>query len=460
MRRALIAAVCLFSVAILASPATSIPPATFNDNSARVLFGHTFKEEVWTAPDVRFQAGNATASFAVSYAQYKTVKAFLVAFNNLTIDGKVGTVPYQLFGMRYYTPEGNEVLIGAVLAFLMAFNDTYDGTGPGSNGLPDPGNEEVFYVIPFGVGEALPGEPYAPVAEPMTAQKLGAGHFRFGQTYRNMYAKVIDANNLIGFLLSAAFPIYIAKFSELSIVYDIRVDEAAGTVVAETFYTIGQVSKLWLWGQPVDPKHLNTQWGLCAVHYVVAFTSTYVVTGANPAVNLETNISKRMDEDIAIRVGDGRERAFEIGHRGTYDLVDETTSTKIAEERDAVAITLHTLGTDYLLVVWQASFALDQFTTLAWAVSEHLQGRFKSPLQLWQNARGNFTAGAVWYGTSFPNWTGYRIEHDPTYTAYADVDYVETQGDEPERSPAFGAIVATVAIMVPALLFTSRRRRT
>lgn len=50
--------------------------------------------------------------------------------------------------------------------------------------------------------------------------------------------------------------------------------------------------------------------------------------------------------------------------------------------------------------------------------------------------------------------------HDPTYTAYADVDYVETQGDEPERSPAFGAIVATVAIMVPALLFTSRRRRT
>jgi len=459
MRRALIAVLCLLSVAVLVSPASSIPPQTFNDNSARVLFGHTFKEEVWTAKDVRFQAGNATASLAVSYAQHKTVKAFLVAFNNMTVGGKVGTVPYQLFGLRYYTPEGNEVLIGAVLAFLMAFNDTYNGTGAGANGLPDPGNEQVYYVVPFGVGDALPGEPYAPVAEPMTAQKLGAGHFRFGQAYRNMYAKVIGANNPLEFLLSAALPIYIAKFSELSIVYDIKVDEAAGTVVAETFYTIGQVSKLWLWGQEVDPKHLNPQWGLCVAHYVVAFTSTYAVTGANPAVNLQTNISKRLDEDVAIRVGQGRERAFEIGHRGTYDLVDETTSTKVAEDREAVAITLHTVGSDYLMVAWQAEFALDQFTTLAWACSEHLQGKYNGPRQLWNNARGNFTAGAVWYGTSFPNWTGYRIEHDPTYTAYADVDYVETLPDD-ERAPSVGVVAATVALIVPALLYASRRRRT
>jgi len=458
MRRALIAVLCLFSVAVLVSPASSLPPQTFNDNSAKVLFGHTFKEEVWTAPDVRFQAGNASASFAVSYAQHKTVKAFLVAFNNLTVGGKVGTVPYQLFGLRYYTPEGNEVLIGAVLAFLMAFNDTYNGTGPGANGLPDPGNEGVYYVIPFGVGETLPNETYAPVAEPMTAQKLGEGHFRFGQTYRNLYAKVIGATNLLEFLVSAAFPIYIAKFSELKVVYDIKVDEAAGTVVAETFYTIGQVTKLWLWGQSVDPQSLGAQWGLCAVHYVVAFTSTYVVTGANPAVNLQTNITKRLGEDIAIRVGNGRERAFEIGHRGVYDVIDETTSTKLAEDKEAVAITLHTVGTDAALVWWQAVFAIDQFTTLAWACSEHLQGMYNGPRQLWNNARGNFTAGAVWYGTSFPNWTGYRIEHDPTYTAYADVDYVETQPEE-EPSPSVGIVAATVALVVPALLYSTRRRR-
>jgi hypothetical protein len=459
MRRLLVIGLCLFAVGIMVSPATAVPPNTFNDNQAKILFGHTFKEEYWTAPDVVYQAGNARASFAVSFAQYKTVKTFLVAFNNLTVDGKVGTLPYQLFGLRYYTPEGNEVLIGAVLAFLMAFNDTYNGTGPGTNGLPDPGNEGVYYVIPFGVGDALPNETYAPESIPTTVKKLGEGHFQFGQTYRNMYAKVIGANNPLEFLLSAALPIYIARFSELSITYDIKVDTAAGTVVAETFYTIGQVSKLWLWGNEVDPLGFQPQWGLCAAHYVVAFTSTYQVTGANSPVQLQTNITKAMDDDVAIRVGNNNERAFTIGRRGTYDIINETTGAKLAENKDAVGITLHTVGTDAALVWWQALFALDQFTTLSWAVSSHLQGKYNGPRALWNNARGNFTAGAVWYGTSFPNWTGHRIVHDPTYTAYADLDYVETQPEPPRRSPAFGAVVATVAIMVPALLALSRRRR-
>lgn len=92
-------------------------------------------------------------------------------------------------------------------------------------------------------------------------------------------------------------------------------------------------------------------------------------------------------------------------------------------------------------------------------MGRHRLGRSEAGLgQLYQNARGNFTAGAVWYGTSFPNWTGYRIEHDPTYTAYADVDFVETRPEE-EPSPSVGIVAATVALVVPALLYSTRRRR-
>ena len=457
MRKALLAIVCSVTIALLISPATAVPPTSFTDADAQSKFGHTFKEEYWTAKDVRYARGDANLSFAVSYAQYKSIDAFLVAFNNHTKGDKVGTLPFQLFGLHYYTPLGNEVLIGAVLAFLMAFNDTYNGTGPGQNGLPDPGNEDVFYIVPFGVGESLPEEDYAPVVEPMSAKKLGDGHFQFGQTYRNLYAKIIDGNNPLGFILTAAFPIYIAKFTELTVTYDIKVDEAAGTVTAETFYTIGQVTKLWLFGQPVDPSHLDTGWGLCAAHYVVVFTSKYAFTGENPGVNIATNVSKRMGEDLSIRVGGGREKAFTIGHRGTFDLINETSGATVKADQDATAVILHSTGADYLLLAWQALFALDVFATASWAVSESLQDQYSSPKALWDLARFTFTAAPLWYGTSFPKWQGYKVVHDPTYTGFADVDYAPEPAEE--RAPSVGMVAATVAIVVPALLLATRRTK-
>jgi hypothetical protein len=251
----------------------AIPPTSFTDADARELLGHDFTEEYWTAPEIAYEKDGAEFSFSMSYASYKSVDTFLIAFNTYEKEGNVSTLPYQLFGLHYYTPLGVEVFIGAMLAFLMAFNDTYDGTGPGQNGLPDPGNEDYYYVIPFGLGGTLTEEDYIPQVEPITVEKKGEGHFRFGQRYTNLYAKIIGANNPVELIVSTAFPWYIARFSELTIEYDVKIDEAAGKITAETFYTIGEVSKLWLAGQEVDPHSLDENFGLAAVHYVVPFVS-------------------------------------------------------------------------------------------------------------------------------------------------------------------------------------------
>jgi hypothetical protein len=461
LRKFLPAVASIVIVLVLASPAAGLPPVSFTDQNAMDLFDHTFKEEYWTAEDVSISVNDASVSFAVSYAQYKSVDAFLVAFNQHEKAGNVSTLPFQLFGLHYYTPEGNEVLIGAVLAFLMAFNDTHNGAELGHNGIPDPGHDSTYYVIPFGLGGVLSEEDYVPEADPMQAQKLGEGHFRFGQTYRNLYAKVIGSNNPVELILSAAFPIYIAKFSELTIEYEIKVDEASGTVTAETFYTIGEVSKLWLWGQEVDPHSLGEDWGLAAVHYVVVVTSQYAFTGNDPDVNIETGITEIMDEDIDMRVGAGRERAFTIGHRGKYDLIDEATGSKIVEDQDAMALTLQSTGADALLVAWQAGLSMDIFTTAAWAVSDSLQSLYKSPRALYNNAgvngRGAFTAAPLWYASSFPNWNGYRVEHDPTYTCYANVAF-ETEPPE-DKAPGFGAAIVLMALAVPTFVYFGTRRK-
>jgi hypothetical protein len=174
-------------------------------------------------------------------------------------------------------------------------------------------------------------------------------------------------------------------------------------------------------------------------------------------VDIATNITKRMGEDLSIRVGDDREKAFTIGHRGTFDLVNETSGAKVKEDQDATAVILHSTGADYLLLAWQASFALEVFATASWAVSESLQSQYASPKALWDLARYTFTAAPLWYGTSFPGWQGYKVVHDPTYTCFADVSHEPAAVEE--RSPSVGMVAATVALVVPALLIATRRSK-
>jgi hypothetical protein len=339
----------------------------------------------------------------------------------------------------------------------MAFNDTHNGAEEGTNGLPDPGHEPIFYVIPFGVGDTLAEEDYVPDVSPVNIQKLGEGHFRFGQSYKNLYAKIIDANNPVAAILSAAFPLYIAKFSELTVEYDVKIDKDSGEITAETFYTIGAVDKLWLWGIEVDPSELGEDFGLAAVHYVVPFINGIPFADSGASFDATGNVTALMDEDVSMSVNDGKERAFTIGHRGKFDLIDEGTGNKIRENQDAMALSLQATLADALLVAWQAAFSLDVFCTASWAVSESLQDIYVGPKALWQASRFTFfVAPPFWYATSFPGWQGNRIEHDPTYTCYADVDY-EVIGDE--STPGFQALIVMMAIAVPTAVYFSMGRR-
>ena len=127
-----------------------------------------------------------------------------------------------------------------------------------------------------------------------------------------------------------------------------------------------------------------------------------------------------------------------------------------------MALTLQSTGADALLVAWQAGLSMDIFTTAAWAVSDSLQSLYKSPRALYNNAgvngRGAFTAAPLWYASSFPNWNGYRVEHDPTYTCYANVAF-ETVPPEEDKAPGFGAAIVLMALAVPTFVYFGSRRR-
>jgi hypothetical protein len=449
MKGILTVLVSLFVGLMMVSNVSAFPPVTWQDGDEEAIFGHTFDEEYWTNSSIEVQnAAKDNLTFSASFVNYEDVQAFLLCLNMVENKNGTGTVPLQLFGLHYTTPENREVFIAAQLAFLMVFDDTYNGTGPGANGLPDPGHEDVLYVVPFGVGAALGGE-YLPEAHVRAVQKLGEGHYRFGIQYLNLYAFVCE-----NFLLSAILRTgWIAKFSELTVDYEITMDNTTGVVKTETWYTIGQVTELWtvFLGIPIptNPRDIPDTMGICAVHFVTVFTSRY----QGPAMNetgatINTDINAPVDDDIVLKVGDNGERAMQIGTRGTFDLINETSGQVVKNDQPALNAIVGAHAVDLLLVAWQLGFGAGAMSVFAYALSDYVQSKYSGPMDLAQRSlmpanEDGFNAYPMWYAVSFPEWNGYKVVHDPTYTAFTNMHLEDTTG-----ALNIGGLVVLLAIVV------------
>lgn len=431
-----------FAIAIMIlMPVNAVPPANWKrGDEAKILRpSHTFDEEYWTAEVSNTTDKGETITISVSYINTRSVQAFLVALKDIKKGEDVSTLPWQLFGMHYYTKEKQEVFLGAILAFLMAYNDT------NNNGILNQG-EKFYYVIPYGISNLSGETNYSPNVSAINTEKVSENHYRFGMTYKNLYAKIIDGENIISFWLSTAYPLYIAKFSELTIRYDITIDETNGIVKAETYYKLGQISKLWIFGIPAENPILPDTFGISAVHYLAMFTSNYKVVSNETEMDIDTGIEEEIKKNIAIKVGEKKDsRALTIGYRGTFDLINETNNSYVKRDEKAYNIIMKAKLTDLWLIAWQLNFTVDVFCLMAYALSNDIQKKFNSPMDLYERGKYYFTASAFWYAVAFPSWRGYRVEHDPTYIAYVMLDYkIEEQI---EKKGVCGAIVGLIAVL-------------
>ncbi len=406
----------VISIALILIFSSTIPADALDDwkdGDEKKYTGHTFDEEFWVADHSNTTEEGYNLTSSIFYMNSHNVQAFLVAINKIENDTNIGTYPYQLFGLHYYSPKGQEVFIGAVFAFLMGYNNTYNP----EQGVPDPGEEKVFFIIPFGAGSLVDNN-YVPTTERMV-ERIDDTHYIFEISYKNLYAIVTENP-----YLSAVFKTgWIAKFSELTFRYEITLDLENGEVKAETFYDIGQVTELWAFilGIPVqvDVTQIPDTFGIAAVHYVATFTSYSRVVGAGSGNVIDTGISKPLHENLTMELKD-QERVFEIGFRGTYDVFDETQThpALITPDQKAVNILIKARPLDKLLIQKQLLLSADLISIMAYGTSDTIQKNYDSPHDLKQKAIFNFHKQNFWYAVAFPQWGGYRIEHDPTYTAY------------------------------------------
>jgi len=438
----------LWVVALLAMPFVLIPNAsawTAGDEAA--IFGHTFEEEYWTNDSLFVQGANGNGSLTTSFVNVGDFEAFLIAFNEFNhTNGQQMIVPYQLFGMHFITPGNQEVFIGAIFAFLLVHNETY-----GDNQLPDigAGKDDAWYVVPIANASTWPE--YVPSVVPIPATKLGENHYRMGMHYYNLTCRIVDANNPLGFWFSLGFPVLEVVISELTIQYDIEIDES-GEVHAETLYTIGQVKELSLWGTEYIPSDIITDnMEVSAVHFLSIFASEYSLVGKTSGNTIASPTDTTpMDEDVTIEVGN-HERAFDIGFGRSYDLVNETTDSVVSSGLTAINTLLGVRLSDLILILWQAPISAWLFAHMAYGLSTQLQSTYATVGGMVNNVNAAFTNTNWWYGVTFPEWNGLRVEQDPVYVAYTNL-YAE-----PDNSG--GIVVIILAVGIIAVIMVMRRRR-
>ncbi len=444
----------LWVLILLVLPFAAIPISNaWTAGDEAVVFGHTFEEEYWTNSSIRVAGEDGTnSSFTASFVHVGEFSSFLIAFNNANkTDGTKMILPYQLFGMYFKTPGNREVFIGAIFAFLLAHNDTYQP----NYDLPDVGNEAAWYVVPLASDTTWPE--YTPSVVPIPATKISDSHYRFGMHYYNLTCRVVDANTPGGFWASLILPILNVVVSELTIQYDITIDET-GQVHAETLYTIGQVQKLKLWGVEMNPTDvIGDLFEISAVHYLSVFTSQYKVTKTTSGNIIDPPTSTELlDEDISIKVGANDERAFDIGLGRQYSLINESTDpwTTVSDDETALNCLLGARLSDLILVAWQAPFSAWLLAHMAYGLSAQIRTLYTSVGDMAAHAVAGtaFHNSNWWYAVTFPEWNALRVHQDPVYTAYTNLAV------EPDSGGGV-FVLLLLAGGVLAIVFIIRRRR-
>ena len=448
-----------FAVLFVPLTTMALPPETYIPGSEALLFDHTFAEAGgWTKElNVTDTDTGNSVELIMHHVNYEGTGAFqaaLLALGDVYIaaNDTHSTFPYQLFGMHFTTPDGHEIFTGAVFAFMFAFNDTGAGDHH-SNNVRD-ADEDFWFIVPYGYDGG--NRTATPSVSAITMDDTTPGEYRFGVTYENLYARIVDRGSLVGFIATLLIPFFEVQISELTFEYVVKVNSTSGEITAETFYTIGQVQALYALGasMPIQDVHEaleNVTVG--AAHFISAWGSTYYTdTGS-------TTPSPAADWQYANITTDalGRQRAFAVGVRGTYDLLNESDGNAVlSSDNPAYSWIMTPVLTDLFLVAWQFPFSADFLALWSYAVaSPTLQGLYDGPLDLYNHADTAFNNIAFWYAITFPKFGGYRVVHDPVYTAYSNIGQAAPPGIPgfPWEAILIGVVVCLVAV------FLVRRRK-
>lgn len=426
---------------------------------------------------------------AYLYQTYINVSGFQLYYSglvNMTAGDGALTIPVQSFIEHFKTPNGKDVLTSSSFIMLLAFNET------GNTKYQDsPDANDILYAS-FSLGLNL-DDIYGNNTKPALSSKtevipLESSNnnltWTWGMRYTNLTA--IWLRMFVANATYSAFPVAITTYDELTFTYRLDIDPSNNKATVTSNYTIGRMINLvfieWRWVTILTiPVYLPE-----VVHYNA--TGKYSLDGKTQ-LSTETIYQFLDREDIKMSIVlfqnslvlDNIKTQSSYGSQNVTDAEVDVSSGAISTKAGNEEIFKTDFGTKatYQLYNYTADPTETQYTTHnAVTRTAPRQGFAKNPIfalhvallkyvpiivkniapALYQKAKDqmlNMTYADYFYLISYPEYSGFKVKHDPTYTAY-----ISTAG---VASPTnwFGLllIIAIVAVIAVAVILVVRRRR-
>lgn len=421
----------------------------------------------------------------LNYVNISGMQMLYAGLSNITINQTALTIPIQTFMMHYQSKDGlKDVVTGTSFMMLLAFNESDYTIFQES---PDR-NDTLYASFSLGCdlsqyfgGQTPPSLNSKTEIIPLTtADNLT---WIWGMRYTNLTAlwwkTFIDPGNP----KREPKPIAITRYDELTFVYNLTINPETGEATISIDYHIGKMTALWviwwLWFFPVT-VHFNATgcYRLNGVKLsdetiydflqaqgikmsIVQFQSTVVLDHTTHFYSNSVNVT---DSDVFVDnstvstfTGDN-EKIFDadFSSKREYNLFNYT-----ADPTETEFATYNTTTRTCKIAgfarnpVFQVHTSLMRFIPL---VVAHMDP------ELYQQAKDHLldlSYADYFYVIAYPVYGGYRIEHDPTYTAYCSLTQEEQTPppDQPSDFPKEVLIAITGLIVAVAIVYTIIRRR-
>jgi len=477
----------VFTLALLVTPSSAAETLTPNDfklqSFSKTVDFFDFARSYAASHNKTPPPANWHANLYLAYVNVSGFQLFFSGLINITAGEGALTIPVQSFLEHYKTPAGKDVLTSSSFIMLLAFNDTANSLHRDS---PDR-NDNLYASFSLGFNlTSLYGNSTKPALSSKTTitplkpsdDKLT---WEWGMRYTNLTAvwwrMFIDPANP---RYERSFPIAITTYEELNFKYRLTLNPTDHKATVTASYVIGRMTNLWL-----------IHWLLfipIVVHY--NSTGTYRVNGTkisdetiyqylekqhikmsivlfqNSLVLGHTTKSTFNDQNVTdaevdvssgvISTEAGNEKIFDanFGTKKKYNLYNYTADPDegTSAEYDAVARTAPRPG-----------FARNPLFSLHVALLKYVPlivAHIDPPL--YQKAKDhmlNMTYADYFYLISYPKYSGFKVEHDPTYTAYIAATSPSTELPNLIRLMVIGGIITIVVIgAIIGTVFALRKR--
>ena len=422
------------------------------------------------------------ANMYMAYVNTSGLKLLYAGLEDITTDESAYLrIPMQSFIMHYKTNENNrDVILASTFLMLMAFNETTTSLYPDS-----PDRKDVLYAsfsLGFdlsNIGETLPVLNSKTETIPLTQE---GNEWTWGMKYTNLTAlwwrTWIDPHNP---RFQNSWPVGLTVYDELTFTYKLTIDPDAGTATLQENHVIGRMRHLFVGVIPALWVYYNSTgtYGMLGkklsndtIHdfiqdndlkmsiinfqtSIMADHETYSQTQSGQNVT-DTEIEVT-DTSIDTYADDG-EKIFnaDFGTKKTYNIYNYTadpTETTF-DTYNSTARTAKIAGYAGNGGLFAYHIGLMRFLP---AVVVHM---YPALVAKAVSTIANMSRANYFYIIAYPEYSGYKVGHDPTFTAYIATN-MDASAKPPPTTGAVGIIIIAVIIIAVGIgiaVFIARRK--